>query len=614
MSEAEALRRIANAAISLNNARRALQQGRPGAANPHAVLMSLAKAQLEAAIAWDLAVTAYRIPFQFFLELCKEQLRGASQYLEYTQYMPNLPDPVQGRRLDEAQSSHFRSNISSQAVGNWKLLEAQLEVNEITLDTAEHIELKIAALSCQFHVRHIEPDVNLWRAIEDTLSDVEEHLAAGTEDAHEFLPWARISLLRMLLPRDVSRYGRDILNTVPDFADRDVAWQLILVQLQLGADLGLPEAAISAFEALVPEILTRQISDRRGMVVLALAPVQYCAGTLADRGDLSGAKRILYALTALGGQALPVGEILTTFIFGSNIYAIFDSHSPAVLFKAELDKETFSAFLQASEDARPKNASLLRKNLSRQLSVIAKDSRLTSTTSLTLNPLGVTAWIPWHGLTSHDGSPFAQTSSLQWIHPLARTSSDGSASFLSGRLVIDRSIPGSAEIIQAWSEATGFRADAVFAYDSVKGSHNANTVLDAIAESPICIFFGHATSDVFQPEHRGLVVGPNIILTTDQIRSASMHAVDYLLLIACESGRSHPFEPASSPAHAFAASGVKTVTATLWSILIEDGKRYFMRVLTRAKTDPREHPLETWRSLIRRVDQVSLPFYCTTRT
>jgi hypothetical protein len=604
----------------LKQARVDLQRGRPGASNPQEVVVALGRAQAHAERVWENIADKDSVPLSVFLELFKEIIRSAHQFLEYTQYMPRIPSPTAGVLFDRSASVRLRETIASAAESSLQLIEAQCRHSDVDLSLTDVIELQICVLTCRFHARPTDEGHGLWGDAKAILGTIDRHIADATPDPLQYLPWARVALLRMLAISNPGVYGRLILKISIDLKDRDVAWQILLAQLHFAADFNEPFACLSALESMIAEIKDLPTDRRRGMSVMAVAPIQYFAGVLIGKGDQISALRALQAYGSLSGQAAAVGDTLTTFMYGPSVFAVLHASGETFAMRAPIDEMTFTQFMGASEGALPKEVASYRKNLSRQLAPIVKDSRVVASPHLTLDPIGVTAWIPWHGLTSTGGRSFASAASLSWRHPAGQTEvrahietetlNDNTRS--AELLIVDTSIRSSAEVKRIWLNAHNGDISSIFEFNSTITTTTAQEILQAVSGSRDCVFYGHATSDVYDPSVRGLLASPSELLVAEQIMSQSLNHVSSLLLIACEGGRSHPFEAASSPAHAFAMSGVKTVTATLWTIFAEDGRRYFERVMQRISTGPCEHSLTTWRVLNRQVDQVSLPFYCST--
>ena len=99
-------------------------------------------------------------------------------------------------------------------------------------------------------------------------------------------------------------------------------------------------------------------------------------------------------------------------------------------------------------------------------------------------------------------------------------------------------------------------------------------IKDALARSTNAMFFGHGRSDLAMAGESGLVIGNNLVLSSEEISVLNLSNCETLTLVACASGRQNPYVGPISSAHAAALAGASQVVSTLWPIRAQVGSRF----------------------------------------
>lgn len=596
------------------------RMSRPGIGDPQRILTELGSALRVASNKYDeILKQVGTIDMLSLLKFMRQQARACAQFLEYAQDIDLLPNPDTGAVLDVETSKRYRLGLQKVIKEAGGLLHRFLGESYPPLI---RLELEALLLSAKFHNQKwlLLDDETSQTISESILLDAERLLAKSdlesqkaTPDLEELLPWIRVSALRVLLLMHDSpeQAALALMSAGENLIDKNLAWELSLVQLQLAADSGATEDVVRAFSKLASAAKELPWVERAGMLVMATNPVTYAAAALVDSRNLDTAADLLETYSQLGGYLHVEGNLLQLFVARGNVYGILTVDGERSVITSKLNSKACESMFEASLDGNPNRSFESRKALGRSLRSIIE--AILSTSSLTLDPIGLTAWWPWHAFSTGSGVSLSLETELHWRHPRQSEQKPSPLQIDDAVLVVDTALSQSKTVINAWRRLTKDRPDAIFAFDSDAGGVLPEDMLKAIDSASFCIYYGHGISDPLDASGRGLGIGPDSILTLHDITGRKYLKLESLILVACEAGRSTPFLPGASPAHGFAMAGVSTVVSTLWTIYADAGAMYVKDLIKELEAMTTAEAAQAWRALSKRVTPERTPFFCMTQ-
>jgi len=584
---------------------------RPGVSDPDEILRMLGGAITSASRLFDRLRAQGSAPFLPFAEFIRTFLRACAQFLEYAQVVERLPDLASDRQLDAAQSQEVRARFVEVMREAHALLAPNLGG---THGPAVRLEIDAIVLTATFHWLTREgPEVRA--RVEPQLLEIARDLHRRTseinpdDDPEELASWVRVSAARIVRAFRPTEGERLLADEPSPVRDLQSAWDVLLAQLPLAATLANRNELLARMERLTTSALEFDKAARDGWVALALDPVRAAAAALIDAGGADDAHAVLELYSSLAGYEPSGAHVVRLFAHGGHVYRLLATEGGsggAVGSRIPIDTRPFTKLTEASADGVPAVAFEQRKPITRQLRPLFGDEGLPAE-GLALDPIGIAAWVPWHTVPAPDGAPIGSREGVRWRHPLASRWEPG---HLAGQhfgpdLVIDTSLPSSSRLASLWGRSP--RLGAVRRYDSTK--EGAERLLDLLDMSADAVYFGHAASDPMSALGAGLRGPGGIVIPLDEIESRSFARLERLVLVACESGRSSPFMLGQSPAHAFAAAGIHTVVATLWTIAELHGERYVNALVGEIERNGASLS-DLWRRVAAKTTVERVPFFC----
>lgn len=569
------------AAYTLNVARDSAKKGRAGAANPISNIVLLSDCLRDNNMIRDVALGSgdQSDRARFLREMFKTQV----QYLELSKNLAQLPKDHRGYAFDEEHSLRIRQGILTVM----ERLGAEFEI----FPEPERLEMETILLLAKFHVSTWLEGSFLVTVLND-IKGIAENIIKRSEsidprsDPHQFAPWCQFSALVVMIQcgLPISHESRDFLFQIsPEDIEEDwIAWNIVLAQVQLSDSLVRRQKAIVSLNGVVPrysDSLEKQLALR----ATGMHPVLAAAAELCEAGNLDIALSLLQANCLLQGIGKPFGlNAVFLFFVDGYVYSLICEDLSLELIRVQINQDTISSFMAASEAAEPEEVFAARKNLAKAVRPITE--RLAERADfLTMIPFGLVSWWPWQSFSSGSGQSLCDARDIDWIHPagdpnVGTVSLDKWAASES-LLVIDTSFNEASMIKRTWQEKIG-RDARVLEFSSVNcGNGSPKALLEVMAKYRNCLYFGHASSDPLDPHAGGLSLDHGSVASISDIHKRNFTVIENLILIACEGGRDGVFVSGVSPAHAFAHSGVRCVVSTLWAIFAKDGGKYAVDIL-----------------------------------
>lgn len=569
----------------LGTARRRCRDSRPGVADPATALRALGRTQQTAYAFWeDHQPDLARVDQLGLVDFLRSFVLAATQFLEYGQQLPRLPDPDGDGWLDHASSRDLRLSQGQAVVTAAKLLTSA------DLPRFVHLEAKGAVLrSAQHALPELEPLLPVLAT--ELLAECAATEASGDPDPIDLIPFTRVTALSVLAPHD-SGAEQQLLAVDPEsLNDPLAAWNLVVGQL-LRARVAEPagrEAILRRFTDAVDWALEHLSAPQR--LARRATAEQQVLRAVAEliTVDRPAAIRLLDELGRLCGFSASGPGTLHLFAAADVLHAVLRGADPAdsTLVTHPIPRAEWALITQAVDAGSEEDAfSSIRK----VVKPLLRDPSLSQTPSIELDPSSLVSWWPWHIVHAGDG-PLGLRNDLRWRtrrrdHSSVTTTATTTDTDPTPALVVDTVFPQAASVITAWEQHLGGR---VLRYDSRTGSsRNADLprqVLELMSRHEDVTYFGHAVSDPLSVDQSGLVLADDLLISLADLEGLRTPPTR-VTLVACESGRSNLMLAGVSPAHSLAAAGTRQVIGTLWPIEARLGLDYLQRLFTLRASHP----------------------------
>lgn len=576
--------------IELGSARQRCRDSRPGVADPAVALRELGRVQQEASAFWDERSTDLARADQLvLLDFLRAVALAATQFLEYGQQLPQLPDPHSDDWLDAEASRGLRLSQGRVVVNVTRTLALS------QLPGFVRLELKGAVLRSALHaLPELEPVLPVLAR--ELLKECDTVEASGEPDPVDMIPFTRVTALSTLAARDPTARQQFLTLDPESLHDPLAAWDLVIGQVAWSgsaADAQARATILHRFTAAVDWALTDQSPPQR--LARRATAEQQVLGAVADLAgtDVAAAVHLLDDLGRLCGFSAPGPGTLHLFAASGVLHGVLRSDDPheCTVVAHPVPESQWSRIVQAAVDGREEDALPLIRRAAKPL---LRDSSLASATSVELDPSSLLSWWPWH-IVHTGGGPLGANNDVRW-RTRARDHATNAADPTSV-LIVDTSFRQADSVVAGWNRHVGGR---VLRYDSEKpGSAGADLrrqVLEVLSTHGDVTYFGHAVSDPLSVDESGLVLSEDLLISLADLEALDTPPAS-VTLVACESGRSNLMLAGVSPAHSLAAAGVRQVIGTLWPISARLGLDYLQTLFAVRGSGPDLE--QAWRQISR---------------